>query len=190
MDIGCLCPKLPGILGPIRCVSLLWALQCTNTYRHAETRFTASFGSRQVAWKQHGVSSSSPLLPLIGSSRDVSQMANQPFVVPPTGLPVDVGLGLGQTSRVDFRYCPPYSEVLDVRVSHVFQETRKRPSFQQKSLWTTMPLWATLLLWMVVGIAASMAALPLSNWILRNPTLAEKDEQFNTAIRDELLKNS
>lgn len=39
-----------------------------------------------------------------------------------------------------------------------------------------------MVLWVLVGLAASLAAMPVSRWILGNDWLASKDAQFGARI--------
>lgn len=65
----------------------------------------------------------------------------------------------------------------------VAQETRELPRHEApQHFLTRMPLWATMVLWVLVGLAASLAAMPVSRWILGNDWLASKDAQFGARI--------
>ncbi len=54
------------------------------------------------------------------------------------------------------------------------QSTREAKPPEGPALIERLPFMVTLLLWTLLGVAASVAALPLSRWILQNEWLASR----------------
>lgn len=63
------------------------------------------------------------------------------------------------------------------------QETRELPKDEPpQHFLTRMPMWLTMVLWMLLGLGASLAAMPLSRMILSSDWLASKDVEFGAQI--------